>query len=106
MGMYNSVQVLHPVRGLKISDQWLQTKDVHPLHLDQYTITREGKLIFHQGKSWWVKEQFPYKWVEEKDIELEFTGEMDLLGDRRQIRATFASGSLVKIVSIGRPRWK
>lgn len=46
MGMFDSVECEYPLPDPEAQHIWFQTKDLNNL-MDNYTITREGRLILH-----------------------------------------------------------
>jgi hypothetical protein len=49
MGMFDDLKCEYPLPDPEVQDKWFQTKDFN-CHMDKYTITKEGRLIWHQTR--------------------------------------------------------
>ena len=119
MGMFDNVKIEYEMPDPEIQNGNFQTKDLENL-LDNYTITKEGRLILHQchyeevpeeeryyyGKPEWDENpifQFmgSMKSVFDKDVDLNFHGILEvheMLGDEWfSYNLKFTDGTLVEV---------
>jgi len=125
MGMYDNVKIEYEMPDPEIQDSMFQTKDLENM-LDNYTITKEGRLIWH--KCYWEEvpeEERPYygkpewddngifqfigsmKTIPDGDEDLNFHGVLEvheLLGDPNaeyewfSYNLKFTDGTLVEVI--------
>lgn len=81
MGMFDYIKCEYPVPDTEVQHHSFQTKDFNNL-MDTYTISNEGRLIYHKTKTVEVpKEERPYWGKPEWDED----GLFSLIGSQRNI---------------------
>ncbi len=66
MGMFDTIRCEYPLPDCKFQERSFQTKSLERL-LDEYTITKRGRLILHMHRHYQTKT---------KDVDFEFHGDL------------------------------
>jgi hypothetical protein len=116
MGMFDNLQCKSPLPDGSDNSRWFQTKDFD-CALDNYTITAEGRLIWHKTRKELVpEEERPYfgkeEWneplfkmigairsVPEEDVDLEWHGYIWFYDADTCYKAKFTDGQLMSIIA-------
>lgn len=94
MGMFDTIRCEYPLPDEKVQNESFQTKSLDRL-LDEYTITKRGRLILHKHQHYQSKKQ---------DFEIAYHGDLTFytsMGDRQdnthewfEYKARFTEGTV------------